>query len=269
MMFWQIARDLTRRLPEWDASAKLSLAIALPLLLFLLALGFFGPSGIQFPARVGAFGLLVTIQLLFLWANRRHASPYHQAQRHFVAGDHQAARALLEALPDRGRASADALILLGNTYRNLGQFDQCEKALTRALEIKPESHLALFSLGKLRLVQGEYRAACDCFERAIQAGAPQIIRFEWGQALFMLGDYYEASEQMLDALPAIAQDPAQMLLVQHYHHRLGAGSQPDAEFIAEQLPFWRDEAAKYAETPYGAHLSEVARELEATLKRGS
>ena len=267
MMFWRVARDLTRRLPEWDASAKLSLAIALPLLFVLLALGFFGPSELQFPARIGAFGSLVTIQLLFLYANRRQASPYHQAQRHFIDGDYQAARAVLEALPDRGRASADALILLGNTYRNLGQFDECEKALTRALEIKPKSHLGLFSLGKLRLVLGDYSEASDCFERAIQAGAPQAIRFEWGQALFLLGDGYEALEHLQDALLAIAQDPAQMLLAEHYHHRLGMGDKPDEQDIREQLPFWGNEAAKYAETPYGAHLAEVARELGAPFDR--
>ena len=96
MMVWQAARDLTRRLPEWDASAKLSLAIAVSLLFLLLVVGFIGPDPLRFPARIGAFGLLVTIQLLFLWANRRDASPYHQAQQHFIDGDYHTARALLE-----------------------------------------------------------------------------------------------------------------------------------------------------------------------------
>ena len=96
MMIWQVARALTRRLPEWDASAKLSLAIAILLLLLLLGVGFLGPDAVQFPARIGAFGLLVTIQFLFLWGNRREASPYHQAQKQFIAQDYQAARELLE-----------------------------------------------------------------------------------------------------------------------------------------------------------------------------
>ena len=106
MMLWQVARDLTRRLPEWETPAKISLAIALPLLIILLGIGFFGPESLQLPARLGAFGLLITIQLLFLWSNRRDASPYHQAQQHFIAGEYQAARELLEAIPERGRASA-------------------------------------------------------------------------------------------------------------------------------------------------------------------
>ena len=124
MMVWQVARDLTRRLPEWDVSAKLSLAIAIMLLILLLGVGFLGPQAIRFPARIGAFGLLVTIQLLFLWGNRRDASPYHQAQQHFIARDYQAARELLEPLPAAGRASVDALVLLGNSYRHLGQLDR-------------------------------------------------------------------------------------------------------------------------------------------------
>ena len=58
MMLWQVARDLTRRLPESETPAKVSLAIALPLLIMLLGMGFFGPESLQLPARIGAFGLL-------------------------------------------------------------------------------------------------------------------------------------------------------------------------------------------------------------------
>ena len=269
MMLWRVARELTRRLPEWEPSAKLSLAIALPLLILLLALGFFGPDGLQFPARIGAFGLLVTLQLLFLYANRRHASPYHQAQQAFIAGDYEAARALLEAAPDRGRASVDALLLLGNAYRNLGRFSQSQAALTRALEIKPERHLALFSRGKLCLAQGEYAAACHYFERAIQAGAPDVARFDWGQACFLLGEYDAAARQLRDAMPALAEDPAQLLLIQYYLHGMKSGELPDDGLIRDNIPFWRREAEKYADTAYGAHLSEVARELDAAVERSA
>ncbi len=261
MMFWQVARDLTRRLPEWDASAKLSLAIAFLLLLFLLGIGFFGADAIQFPARVGAFGLLVTIQLVFLWGNRRDASPYHQAQQHFIAHDYQAARDLLETLPDAGRASVDALVLLGNSYRHLGQFDLARSALARAIEIKPQHDLALFSAGKLNLVQGEYAAACEYIERAIKAGAPNIVRFELGQARYLLSQRAEATRQLTAARSALADDPAQLLLLQYYLWALGAGEMPTGESIGENIQHWRREARKYSNSPYGAHLSEVECEL--------
>ncbi len=266
MMLWQVARDLTRRLPEWDASAKLSLAIAILLLLALLGVGFLGSEAIQFPARIGAFGLLVTIQLLFLWGNRRDASPYHQAQQHFIACDYQAARELLEALPDRGRASVDALVLLGNTYRHLSQFDPARTALARALELKPRHDLALFSAGKLHLVQGEYDAASERIERAIETGAPDIVRFELGQARYLLGEHAEAYRHLTAARPALADDPAQLLLLQYYLWALGADEMPTEEPIRQNIEHWLLEARKYSDTPYGAHLSDVECELREALE---
>lgn len=261
MMLWQVARDLTRRLPEWDTPAKASLAIALPLLILLLGIGFFGPESIQLPARLGAFGLLITIQLLFLWANRRDASPYHQAQQHYVAGDYQAARDLLETMPERGRASVDALVLLGNTYRNLGNFSLAQAALDHALELNSQHHLALFSAGKLHLVQGKYHATCEYVERAIQAGAPELVRFELGQAQFLLGNHDEALRHLDAARLALADDPVQSILINVYLRVLSAGDMPSCEFIQEYVQFWRAEALKYAETPYGKHLAEIISEL--------
>lgn len=266
MMFWQVARALTRRLPEWDASAKLSLALAILLLLLLLGVGFLGPDAIRFPARIGAFGLLITIQLLFLWGNRRDASPYHQAQQHFIAHDYQAARDLLEALPDAGRASVDALVLLGNSYRHLGQFDLARSALARALEIKPQHDLALFSAGKLNLVQGEYAAACEYIERAIKAGAPDIVRFELGQARFLLSQEAEAAQQLTAARAAVTDDPAQLLLLQYYLWALGAGDMPSGEFLRENIEHWQQEARKVSNTPYSAHLADLERELRQALE---
>ncbi len=266
MMFWQVARDLTRRLPEWDASAKLSLAIAILLLLLLLAIGFTGPEAIQFPARLGAFAMLVTIQLLFLWGNRRDASPYHQAQQHFIAGDYHAARDILEAMPEAGSASVDALVLLGNSYRHLGQFDSAQAALIQALEHKPTHDLALFSIGKLKLAQGQYAAAGDYFEGAISAGAPDIVRFDLGQARFLLGEAAAATQQLTAARSALVNDRAQLLLLQYYLFALEADRFPESQLIGENLPFWRAEAAKYAASPYGFHLSKIVSELEAALE---
>lgn len=265
MMIWQVARDLTRRLPEWDASAKLSLAIAIVLLLLLLAVGFAGPAAIQFPARIGAFLTLVTIQLLFLWGNRRDASPYHQAQQRFIAGDYPGARDLLEMMPDRGRASADALVLLGNCYRHLAQFDSAQAALSQALEIKPNHDLALFSMGKLNLVRGKYAAACETIERAIIAGAPDIVRFELGQARFLLGQAADALPHLTDARAALDDDDPHLLLLQYYLGELSAGEMPACEFIGEHIQHWLLEARKFADTPYGAHLTKVERDLRAAL----
>ncbi len=263
MMLRHLSRDLTRRLPEWDASNRLALAIALVLLILMLALGFTGPPEIQWPARIGAFGLLLSLQLLFLWANRRDASPYHQAQRHFVAGEYGRARALLEAIPERSRVSVDALVLLGNTYRHLGLYPASRRALTQALQHKPRHHLALFSAGKLHLVCGEYERARDFIARALEAGAPPIVNFEQGQSQFLLGEHGPAIESLNLAGPRLAEDSPLLLMQRHLLFQLGQGERPGEWLIDAGRVYWRDEAAKHAGTAYGAHLRAALDEIAA------
>ncbi len=262
MMLRHLSRDLTRRLPQWDTSSRLALAIALVLLVLMLALGFAGPPEIQWPARIGAFGLLLSLQLLFLWANRRDASPYHQAQQHFVAGEYGRARALLEAIPERSRVSVDALVLLGNTYRHLGLYPASRRALTQALQLKPQHHLALFSAGKLHLACGEYERARDFIARALEAGAPPIVNFELGQAYYLLGEQGPAIEALILAGLDLSEDLPLLLMQRHLLSKLGQGPRPERELIGEGFAYWRDEAAKHAETAYGAHLRAALAQLE-------
>lgn len=259
MMF---LRDFARRVPEWDAPVKASLALALLLFVFLMALGLGGPPAIRLPARIGAFGVLVTIQLLFLWGNRREISPYHQAQQHFIAGEYQAARSILEATPASSRESVDALVLLGNSYRHLARFDQSRAVLERALAHNPRHHLAHFSLGKLNLVLGDYRAAGESIALALELGAPDIVRFELGQACFLSGDE-EAARRAFNGLPAgFSDEPGQALLLAVYLHGLGAAEHPNASLISVGLAHCRDDAVKYAGTSYGDHLSQVVQQAQ-------
>lgn len=257
-----LLRDLARRLPEWDAPVKFALALAVILLLLLLALGFGGPQEIQFPARVGAFGLLVTLQILYLWANRRDISPYHQAQKRFVAGDYQAARSLLEGIPEAARISVDALALLGNCYRHLGLYDKSGAALEQALQIKPNHHLALFSRGKLSLVTGEYSNAASMILRALDAGSPDIVRFELGQTYFLLGDYERANTQFVNLGTALADDPPFDLMIRYCLYRMGKSAPPSLDLIRAGIDYWRAEADKHKSAPYGAATRLAVDELE-------
>ena len=257
MMLRQVARGLARRAPHWDSPTRFAFVMALLLLILLLGMGFAGPPPLQLPARIGAFGLLITLQLLFLWGNRRDISPYHQAQRHFIAGDYPAARALLESLPERGRESVEALTLLGNTYRHLGQFQQSQRALQSALDLKPRHARALYSLGKLRLVQGEYAAAAESLQASLDAGAPDVVRFELGQAHFLLGDAESARAEFTFARVHLDDQPAQAALLEVYLARLASIEVTSTPLSSEHRRFWLDEARKYAESPYGAHLLDM------------
>ncbi|MCY4145505.1 MAG: tetratricopeptide repeat protein [Chloroflexi bacterium] len=252
MMLRHFLRDLPRRAPEWDKPTRLAVVMAVALLAILLMVGLTGPPPAQLPARLGAFGLLVTLQLLFLWGNRRDISPYHQAQQRFIAGDYAAARSLLAALPEGGRESVDALVLLGNSCRNLGQFAQAQRALQRALDSQPRHHLALFSMGKLLMMQGQYRAAREFIEAALAAGSPDIVRFELGQCHFLAGDEQAAREQFLAVRPRLQEFPEQAALLEHYLHQLGVAKA--AQVDSEVIQYWRGEAQKAADTAYGEHL---------------
>ena len=255
-------RTLARRLPKWDASVKLAIALAITLLIMLVALGFGGPQPVQFPARIGAFGLLVTLQILFLWANRREISPYHQAQKHFIAGDYQAARSILEAIPESSRVSVDALVLLGNCYRHLGNYENSRRALEQALRAKPEHHLALFSRGKLSLVQGEYAHASELLAKALAAGSPEIVRFELGQAYYLLGDYERALPQFHFVAAYVEDDSQLMLMLTHYLHVLGGSEPPSEKLTLAGIDHWCQEALRHATTPYGEAIRRAVKNLE-------
>lgn len=255
-------RELARRAPEWDTSVKASLALALLLFVLLMALGLGGPPEVRLPARIGAFAVLVTGQLLFLWGNRREISPYHQAQQRFIAGEFQAARSILETAPATSRESVDALVLLGNCYRHLAQFEQSRKVLERALTLNPEHHLAQFSLGKLCLILGDYAAARDSIARALELGAPEIVNFELGQACLLSGDD-EAARRCFNRLPADYDDKQeQSLLLAYYYYSLGEAARPDASLLSAGWERLHSDALKYDGTAYGDHLSQVMQQLE-------
>lgn len=254
MTLRHLLRGLTRGIPEWDTASKIALGLGIALLMLMLPLGFLGPEPIQLPARIGAFGLLLTIQLLVLWGNRRVISPYHQAQRHFINGDYVRARDILETVPESGRTSVDALVLLGNAYRHLGQFDQSRAALEHALGLKPDYHFALYGLGKLRLVAGDYEAAGRLIAKALLFGAPDVVQFDLGQAFYLLGDAEKSNHYFSNSRSAVADEPSQAMMLDYYRYRMGAGKRPAVRAVRAHLRFWRQEALKHRQTPYGAAL---------------
>ena len=255
-------RDILRRWPAWDRASKISLGTAIVLLLGLLWLGFVGPQQVQLPARFGAFGLLLTMQLLFFWGNRRSISPYHQAQQHFLAGDYASARKILEQIPDSGRASVDALVLLGNSYRHLGQFELSESALRRALQEKPDYHYALFADGKLSLVTGRFADANDQLERALESGAPKLVHFDAGLAYFVQDEMKKAGQHFAEFLAEEDGEPEKAMLATFCQSLIGDGAPPPESAIRLYASLWQDEAIKYSNTPYGRTLGELAARLQ-------
>lgn len=254
MMIRHLVRDVRKRIPQWDTPSRIALFSSLILLPLMLLLGFAGPEQIQIPARAGVFGLLLTTQLIILWGNRKTLSPYHEAQHYFMQGDYVQTRDILEQLPFKDSPSVDALILLGNTYRHLGQFSESYEAIRHALDLKPDYHFALYGMGKIYLVTGVYEDASNFITKALSQGAPDVVQFDLGQAYFLSGDYQRATHHFQNIQALWQDEPAQMLLAQYYLHQMNGGSKPSQQVIKNNLEFWQNEAKKYHATPYGLAL---------------
>lgn len=271
MIFRHFARDLFKRLPEWDVSSRLSLGLAAILLVLLLLISFVGPEQIKWPARFGAFGLLLTLQLVIFWGNRRAISPYHEAQQHYVRGEYESARELLEQIPESGRQSVDALVLLGNSYRQLGQFDKSARAIERALRIKPDYHYGLYAAGKLKLVSGEYAEARHYIERAHALGAPDIVHFDLGQACYFQGEREKAAMYFRMFCESSSDEAAKIALANYYLGTLTQSTPPPIEQYRESINYWKKEAARYPHSSYGkailndvCHLQKTVDDLDAS-----
>ena len=263
-----LLRDLLGDLPRWDRASKLSLLLSSALLILLLTLGFTGPAEIQFPARIGAFGTLLSLQLLLFWGNRRRISPYHQAQRHYLDGQYAEARDILGQIPEGSRASVDALVLLCHACRQLCQFDQSRAAIDHALKLNPDYHHALYAAGKLSLVTGEYDRAIASFKRALDMGAPDFALFDLGQAATLRGDDTTAERSLTRFLATDSDEPAKRLLSRFYLGRAArddAIAQASGGEIEAHLLYWRGEAERYRTTAYGKRLERDIGSLRATL----
>ena len=261
---------LIQQIRYWDAASKWALAIAVSLLLLALLMLSNGPAALRDAALIGVVGLLIVIQMIFLWGNRHLVTPYTQAQRHFIAGDFAAARdtllAHLTELEQQGkRPDADIYVLLGNAYRNLSDLDESEQVLTKALQLQPTYHFPLYGFGRTLLAQGAYQGAVDVLQRALQHGAPAVAQFDLGHAYYRLGTLDEAKTALLAGLSASQQEPHRELMTRYLLQKLApdAAQAPDAQLIEAGLPFWRAESQRFADTPFGQALQADIRAMQA------
>ncbi len=200
-----------------------------------------------------------------MWGNRGMVTPFTKAQRHFLAGEFEAARDILESLRARGRADFEALTLLGNTYRQLGMLDRSEAILHDALQTGPEHHFPLYGFGRTLLAQGHYTEAAGYIQRAFDAGAPPVTRFDLAHALYRQGETAQALH-WLEAAREVIDAPYRLLMIDYLRYRLGAGERPSPEVIEAGLPYWRASAERFAHTPYGRALDEDVQHMLALMK---
>lgn len=257
----RILVGLLREIPKWDRASQIALLIAV-LLLIIDSIVLATIPDIQTPALIGAVGLLLAIQGIFMWGNRTLITPYTQAQRHFVEGDfEQVVSVLKQYIEADEHPMIDALVLLGNAYRNLGQLHESEAVLRIALARKKNYHFALYGVAKIRLAKGDYDEAIKHLETALANGAPDVIRFDLAHAMLRNGNEEEAIAIFREF---IASAEAFRALFARYVLYVDGGEKPPQQLIEAGLPFWEAEIQRFADTPYGlsiTHDVERIREL--------
>ena len=261
----QFTRQFIHQIGTWDGSAKVALALDLVLIVVVGGIVTFGPSDVRQSALIGLIALLVMLQLIVLWGNRGMVTPYTQAQRHFMAGEFDQARAVLEAQRAIGKVDANALTLLGNVYRQLGFLEQSEQTLKEALKQVPLHYFPLYGFGRTLFAIGNYAGAIDYIQRALDAGAPDGVRFDLGHALYRSGDLVGA-RQVLEHTGPYIDEPFRRLMLDYLLQRLDTGRRPSVDDLKEGLPYWRAEAQRFRHTPYGVALAVDIQNLEALME---
>jgi tetratricopeptide (TPR) repeat protein len=252
---------LLRSFRAWERSSQVAFLLALVLLLLTLLVLLFGPANLRQPALIGLIGLVITVQIIFMWANRGMVTPFTQAQRCYLAEDFESARRLLEAALVADKPDVQLLTLLGNTYRQLGLLDKSEEVLTKALELRPFDHFPLYGFGRTLLVKGLYASAGDTISRALEAGAPPIVQFDLGEARYRQG-LTEDARLSLEAAQSLSQEPHRALMTNYLLYRLRLSDPPSRELIQLGLPYWQDNALRYRQTPYGQVLADDVRQMQ-------
>jgi len=175
---------------------------------------------------------------------------YTQAQRRYLAEDFIGARDILEAFHSTGKPNVNSLTLLANTYRQLGNLDKSEEIVKKALALRPFDHFPLYSFGRTLLIRGLYAQAIETLRQALQAGAPSIVEFDLGEALYRNADF-DASVEILERIRDPQQESFRLLMTDYLLYRMGRSDAPNAVEVAGGMAYWRELAIRFQTTPYG------------------
>ncbi|MBE2268473.1 MAG: tetratricopeptide repeat protein [Anaerolinea sp.] len=249
-MIWAITR-IASDFKTWDRATRIAVISGFALLAALLIVAFAVPD-LRQPALLGAGGLLIVSELAVMWGNRGMIAPLTLAQRHYVAGDFDAALRVLEGMRAKGKIDMRAATLLGNTYRQLSRLAESEAILSEAIHKAPDHYFPRYGFGRTLLAKGDYAGALDSIRRAIEQGAPAVVHLDLAEVYFRLGMFAEARAELESHQSS---EPYRQLMRAYLLHTIdGNLPPPSPELMESGLPYWVASAERYRETPYGVAL---------------
>jgi tetratricopeptide (TPR) repeat protein len=256
---FRILRQLFKQVPLWDRPSQIGFTMGVVLLVALLVITALAPPESRTAPLITFMIVLLVLQVLVLWANRGLVTPYTRAQRHYLNGDFEAARDILEQSGDQ---DVRALTLLGNTYRQLGNLDKSQEILKDLSTKHYNNYFPLYGFGRTLLVMGQYAEAAETIQRALENGAPPAVQADLGEALYRQGWEEAALKALQTVRPIIHNEPYRALMVDYLLYRLGAGTPPDITLIQSGLAYWVASAERFRHTPYGLALQMDIEDLQ-------
>ena len=251
---WGLGLRLWRAFRAWEGPLQGAACIALSILALALSAAIFGPLALRGPALLGAFGALVALQLLVMWSLRSMQTAQSLAWRAFQRSDFARCSQLLEMEYRAGRASRSMQLLLAVAYRQQGLLKESE-ALARQLTAADARYFPAWrALGQALLASGDFSEAAVALAQAGESHADS--RVELGLARYLVGERDAAAADMREALAAVGLSASHAWLA----GRILGGA---GEEQADGSVYWREEAACFSHTEYGAALAEFFAERSA------
>jgi tetratricopeptide (TPR) repeat protein len=243
-----------RQFGTWDRASQVAFVIGAVLLILFIVLAVTASAENRGTFLIAAGAMLLVTQGVVLWANRGMVTPLAKAQRTYLAEDYNTTLQLLEPLARSQSLDTSGWMLLGSAYRQVSDFDKSLMALENALRLEPNHHFSLYNFGRTLLVRGDYAEAIPYFEAALEAGAPEALRADLGEALYRAGQLDAARDHLRRAKAAVQDDPPRALWVEVLLYLLGDAARPNDDLVRSGIAYWQATAERFQRTPYGAAL---------------
>lgn len=142
-----------------------------------------------------------------LGSNEKKISDYDRGRLSYYMGDYENARNYLES--SKNDKDPQTILLLGQTYEKLGDFNYAASIYSNYLTKNSENVIILNRLGMCKLESGDPASALEYFEKALALQDPsltQVLKFNQIVAYEYLGEFDQANLLMKDYLAIYPDD---------------------------------------------------------------
>lgn len=142
-----------------------------------------------------------------LGSNEKKISDYDRGRLYYYMGDYENARNYLES--SKGNKNAEAVLLLGQTYEKLGDYNYAASIYSNYLTAYSDNVHLLNRLGMCKLEAGDARSALEYFEKALaleESSMTQVLKFNQIVAYEYLGEFDQANVLMRNYLQIYPDD---------------------------------------------------------------